>query len=68
MAQYTPCGEAGRFPELGRRLTEEEWAACLAHLEGSSIENGFVQELSAAGEEQIPAFDGTGVKRERAEP
>lgn len=68
MAQYTPCGEAGRFPELGRRLTEAEWAACLAHLEGSSIENGFVQELSAAGEEQIPAFDGTGVKRERAEP
>lgn len=61
MAQYTPCGSLARFPELQRTLTQEEWDAVLEELENSGIEDGFVQELSAAGEEQIPAFDGTGV-------
>ena len=61
MAQYTPCGELDKFPELRRTVTEEEWAACLEELEQSDITDGFVQELSAAGEEMIPAFDGTGV-------
>ena len=60
MAQYTPCGEAGRFPELNRPLTAAEWDECLAYLDASPIADGFVQELSAAGEEAIPAFDGTG--------
>ena len=63
MAQYTPCGETDKYPELGRGLTEEEWADALEALEESRIEDGFVQELSAAGEEEIPAFDGTGVSR-----
>ncbi len=61
MAQYTPCGDLSRFPELGRALTPDEWDAALTALEDSPIEDGFVQELSAAGEEAIPAFDGTGV-------
>ena len=25
MAQYTPCGEAVRYPEINRRLTQEEY-------------------------------------------
>ncbi len=61
MAQYTPCGEAAGHPQLGRRVSEEEWRSCLEALEDSGIEDGFVQELSAAGEEEIPAFDGEGV-------
>ena len=65
MAQYTPCGELDKFPELRRTVTEEEWAACLEELENSDITDGFVQELTAAGEEMIPAFDGTGVVREQ---
>ena len=60
MAQYTPCGDLGRFPELARPLSEEEWAAALDCLERSGIEDGYVQELSSSGEEEIPAFDGTG--------
>ena len=61
MAQYTPCGSADKYPPLNRTLTEEEWSAVLDALNNSGIEDGFVQELSAAGEEAIPAFDGTGV-------
>lgn len=61
MAQYTPCGALDSAPELRRSLTEEEWAECMEELEASDIADGFVQELSAAGEEMIPDFDGTGV-------
>ena len=61
MAQYTPCGEVAAYPNLQRTLTEDEWAQCLDRLEQSGIEDGFVQELSAAGTEAIPDFDGTGV-------
>lgn len=61
MAQYTPCGDLRDTPELDRPLTQDEWDAALEMLDESGIEDGFVQELSAAGEEQIPAFDGTGV-------
>ena len=61
MAQYTPCGSAEKYPPLNRTLTEEEWSAVLEALNDSGIEDGFVQELSAAGEEAIPEFDGTGV-------
>ena len=63
MAQYTPCGDLTAFPELGRPLTPEEWEQAMDMLGESGIEDGFVQELSASGEEQIPAFDGTGVDR-----
>ncbi len=62
MAQYTPCGSAEKYPEINRTLTEDEWNAVLDALNESGIEDGYVQELSAAGTEQIPAFDGTGVE------
>ena len=61
MAQYTPCGDLRQVPELRRTLTAEEWDEALSALEDSGIEDGYVQELSAAGEEEIPAFDGTGI-------
>ncbi len=61
MAQYTPCGNLEQFPELRRTLTDEEWDAALAVLAETGLEDGYVQELSASGEEEIPAFDGTGV-------
>ena len=61
MAQYAPCGELEKFPELARTLTAEEWAGALSLLEEFGIEEGYVQDLTASGEEAIPAFDGTGV-------
>lgn len=61
MAQYTPCGNLEKYPELRRTLTLEEWDAALAILDETGLSDGYVQELSASGEEEIPAFDGTGV-------
>lgn len=64
MSQYTPMPSlpAGRFPELARRVTAEEYARCRSYLEFSGIEHGFYQEAESAGEEMIPAFDLTGVE------
>ncbi len=64
MAQYTPMGRAGEFPELSRRLTPEEYASAAGMLEESGIEDGFYQELSSAREEYTPDFDLTGVLEE----
>ncbi len=50
------------FPELMRPLTAEEAEAAEEYLFGSGIEDGFVQELSAADETFIPDFDLTGVE------
>ena len=61
MRQYVPCGRAADFPELNRKLTEEEYQAAEDYLFGTGIEDGFVQEAEAASESFIPAFDGTGV-------
>jgi len=58
MAQYTPNGFGG--PE--RRLREEEWREVADYLYMLGIRSGYVQELSSAEGEYVPAFDGTGVE------
>ena len=58
MAQYTPNGYGG--PE--RRLREEEWREVSDYLYMLGIRSGYVQELSSAEAEYIPAFDGTGLE------
>ena len=58
MAQYTPNGFGG--PE--RRLKQEEWQEVTDYLYMLGIKNGYVQELSSAEGEYVPAFDGTGVE------
>ena len=57
MAQYTPNGAGG--PE--RRLTEEEFREVADYLYMLDIRDGYVQELSSAEGEYVPAFDGTGL-------
>ena len=61
MRQYVPCGDAASFPEIDRKLTDEEYDAAEEYLFNSGIEDGFVQEKESAGREFIPAFDLTGV-------
>ena len=61
MSQYTPFGRASDFPELSRRLTEEEYAAAVSYMEERGILDGFYQELSSAKEEYTPDFDLTGI-------
>lgn len=62
MAQYTPMGEARRFPEIDRRLTEQEYERVVEHLLALGLEDGYIQELSSADERYTPAFDLTGVE------
>ncbi len=61
MAQYTPCGELEKFPELQRKITRREYEKAVGFLEDLGFENVFLQELDSAGEHFIPDFDLTGV-------
>lgn len=61
MHQYIPCGRAAEYPEINRKVTDEEYAELEAYLMQSNIEDGFVQEGDAACEDFVPCFDGTGV-------
>lgn len=61
MRQYVPHGRLDRFPELNRRISEEEYGRVEQYLFDSPIEDGFVQEKDSASAEFIPAFDNTGV-------
>ncbi|MBP1736967.1 MAG: radical protein [Oscillospiraceae bacterium] len=60
MSQYTPLGQAGRFPELNRVLRRSEIRAAEEYMENLGLE-GYVQEPSAAAGRYVPAFDLTGV-------
>ena len=61
MRQYIPHGKAEEFPELNRKVTDEEYQAVEDHLFDSGIEDGFVQDEDSASKDFIPSFDGTGV-------
>ncbi len=62
MHQYIPCGQAAKYPEINRKLTQEEYQEVEEYLFASGIEDGFVQEEGAADSEFIPDFDGTGLE------
>lgn len=62
MSQYTPCRETG-FMELQRTLTPEEYDEAFGNTSlPRGLRTGFMQDLSSATAEAIPAFDGTGVE------
>ena len=61
MHQYVPCGRANEYPEINRKVTDEEYKELESYLLQSTIEDGFVQEGYAACKDFIPCFDGTGV-------
>jgi len=61
MHQYVPCGRANEYPEINRKVTDEEYKELENYLLQSTIEDGFVQEGDAACKDFIPCFDGTGV-------
>lgn len=61
MAQYTPIpGIEIEYPELGRRITQQEYDRAAEYLEQSGIESYYLQGLDSATEEMLPVFDGTG--------
>jgi len=56
MSQYTPCGRIDAFPEIKRPLSALEYKAVIAHAERLGFENAFMQEMSSASRDYIPAF------------
>lgn len=63
MRQYTPHGRAEEFPEINRRITDEEYEEAEAYMEALGIEDGYVQQKESSDQSFIPVFDGTGVER-----
>ena len=61
--QYTSVDSLDtlHYPELGRRVTEEEYDAVVDDAIAIGVENGFIQEGDTAEESYIPAFDITGI-------
>ena len=61
MNQFTPLSNLEKYPELNRKITDEEYEALVDYAIEIGIENGFIQEGDAAEESFIPAFDCEGV-------
>jgi len=61
MNQYTPISENEVYPELNRKITEEEYEELVDFAIQIGVENGFIQEGETALESFIPEFDGEGV-------
>jgi putative pyruvate formate lyase activating enzyme len=61
MNQYTPIVNSSKFPELNRKITEQEYEELVDYAIEIGVENGFIQEGDTASESFIPEFDGKGV-------
>ena len=61
MAQYVPMGNAQAYPEINRRIFQEELDEVVDYMLDIGLEDGFVQEMEAADSKYTPAFDLTGV-------
>ncbi len=59
--QYTPLSGLENYPEINRKLTEEEYDEVVDFAIEIGVENGFIQEGDVADESFIPDFDGQGV-------
>ncbi|MBE5954849.1 MAG: radical SAM protein [Lachnospiraceae bacterium] len=60
MNQYTPLPHVKDYPEINRRVTEEEYEELVDYAIEIGVENGFIQEGETAEESFIPAFDDEG--------
>ena len=60
MAQYTPWGNLA--PPMDRAVTQTEYDA-VREVAQALFYHGFTQEITSAGRDQTPAFDGSGVER-----
>ncbi|HZK70335.1 MAG TPA: radical SAM protein [Clostridia bacterium] len=61
MCQYIPCGEAQMYPEINRRITDDEYHSVMGYLFELNLLDGYIQELESADEEYIPDFNLQGV-------
>ncbi len=61
MNQYTPMPQVKDDPDLGRKLSSDEYEKVVDYAISLGITNGFIQEEGTASRRYIPAFDGTGI-------
>lgn len=61
MNQYTPLEGVKDYPEINRKLSEEEYERLVDYAIDLGVENGFIQEGETAEESFIPVFDYEGV-------
>jgi putative pyruvate formate lyase activating enzyme len=61
MNQYTPMITLERYPELERKVTQEEYDELVMFAKLIRIRNAFIQEDETQDESFIPSFDGEGV-------
>jgi putative pyruvate formate lyase activating enzyme len=58
MAQYYPTYQAAQHPEINRLLTQAEYDEVVDYCWVLGLENGFVQEITAADPQYTPEFGG----------
>jgi len=56
MSQYFPTHKASEYPEISRKLNEEEYTEISKFLEEIHLENGYFQELEDNEEQYVPNF------------
>lgn len=61
MNQYTPLPHVAAYPELNRKVSDEEYDALVNYAIELGVEQGFIQEGDTAEESFIPEFDFTGL-------
>ncbi|MCM1545978.1 MAG: radical SAM protein [Clostridiales bacterium] len=57
MRQYTPFGEAEKFPELERKVTDREYDKVLSRVRKLGLKNVFLQDKDSAETAFIPKWD-----------
>jgi putative pyruvate formate lyase activating enzyme len=61
MSQYTPLEHVNKYPEINRKLTEDEYNEVVDFAISIGVENGFIQDGESAQESFIPPFNYEGV-------
>lgn len=56
MSQYTPMGNADKFPDLNRKIKRIEYKILVNKLNSLGFENVFLQDFSSASDEFTPDF------------
>ena len=56
MAQYFPTNRAKEYPEINRKLTQDEYDEIEKYLYSLNLNNGYIQELGEHEEEYVPNF------------
>ena len=61
MNQYTPLKQVEKYPEINRKVTDEEYDSLINYAISIGVKEAYVQEGETAEESFIPSFDLEGV-------